>query len=171
VIDTRPQSWPDFYAAVGICVIEYQIVEDMIAAIFVAASGIDGGRARAIYNVFRGIEKRLEAVSAAIVDSPVDIQNHWAGLSKRISAAASFRNNEVAHAQPVLRGGGIAIDFGTENRSPSARKLGPDRIELHKELKGKVNIVTVERLKAEYNNLQNIEADILALVQKIHGTA
>lgn len=59
-IDLRPQSWPEFYSAVGICVTSYQSVEDLVEAVFNVAVGGSTERNKAVYANVRGLDNRLK---------------------------------------------------------------------------------------------------------------
>jgi len=96
---------------------------------------VERRRARAIFQVVRGSEPKLELIRASV---PSSVQEPWvqlASLPNQVRQSAKALN-EVAHARPVQHGGMIQINVRTENgrirEAVSATRIEEGRWELHK---------------------------------------
>ena len=153
-----------FFALIGHCVTKFQSVEDYLPDVFATALGINEAKAPKIFDLTRGLEMRLDMISESLSDAPDEHRQRWETLLKRIRAAAEARN-QIAHAKPVHRGGGIAISLDAELQVISAKKTEPDRMELHK----KKTIWTEELLIAEYGRADKLFGHLIAFVMRLKG--
>jgi hypothetical protein len=55
-----------FYALIGHCVTRYQAIEDYLPELYAAALGGDPVKAAAIFDVVRGLEAKLDIISAGL---------------------------------------------------------------------------------------------------------
>lgn len=66
-----------FYALIGHCVTGYQSVEDYLPELFAAALGGDTAKAAAILAVARGLEAKLDIITAALIGTEERCRTRW----------------------------------------------------------------------------------------------
>nr|WP_294815924.1 hypothetical protein [uncultured Sphingomonas sp.] len=104
-----------FFALIGHCVTRYQSIEDSLPGVFAAALGGDPARAHAVFAVVRGLEAKLNLISAALTGQDGMPADYWPSLLHRIAAAAEARN-QIAHSAPVSFGA-ISIKLDDDKRT------------------------------------------------------
>ncbi|MBV8211678.1 MAG: hypothetical protein JOZ08_00460 [Verrucomicrobia bacterium] len=153
-----------FFALIGHCVTQYQSVEDYLPDIFAAGLGINEAKAIKIFNHVRALENKLAMISEALTDAAEEHQLRWENLVMQIRAAAKARN-QIAHAKPVHHGGGIVVDIGDK----SVRRIGSDRMKLHKKDRDSEAVWTTEELSAEYDRVSELFGHLIAFVRRLKG--
>ncbi len=91
----------EFFYAVGLCVTEYQKVEDFLSDIFVKALNIEPKIGKTIFELYRGIETKLEAIGAVITVHHSSLESQWKTLQIRVTKAQANRNT-IAHSTPTF---------------------------------------------------------------------
>jgi hypothetical protein len=157
-----------FYALIGHCVTRYQAVEDYLPELFAAALGGNAGKAVAIFAVARGLEAKLNLVSAALIDADKQHQSRWADLLRRIASAAMARN-EIAHARPAHRVEITAFVSRGSQVSPKAPVLSTRRMELRKRTRGCETVWTANLMAAEHQRTDKLFCHMIALAMELRG--
>lgn len=156
-----------FYALIGYCVTRYQSVEDYLETVFTAAIGVERQKSGAIYRVARGLEAKLDIITAAFIGADDDHAAKWGRLCGRIASAASARNR-IAHASPVFHGGVYTTILG-ENEVVSVAQTEPARMELHKTTKGGTTVWTVSTLREEHQRSRELFLHLVGFVLELEG--
>ncbi|GEM_PF-2264328 len=156
-----------FYALIGYCVTRYQSVEDYLETVFAAAIGVEREKSNAIYRVARGLEAKLDMITAAFIGADDGHAAKWDRLCGRIAAAASARNR-IAHASPVFHGGVHTVMLG-ENEVVSVTQTEPARMELHKTTKGGTMVWTVSTLREESQRSRELFLHLVGFVMELEG--
>jgi len=91
------------FALIGEFVTTYQQVEDCLMFVFTSAISDELRRSSNIFNVFRGLDQKLQAIEAALVYSTDDMKAKWSKLAIKIRKAADARN-DMAHGRPKIFG-------------------------------------------------------------------
>jgi hypothetical protein len=113
-----------FFAQVGQCIIAYQGVEDYLEDIFIELMGVSEIKSRAIFCLVKGLEAKLDIISAALCDSDPETNQLWSSLKKRIRI--SFNNrNQIAHSKSVSTSDPVVVTVDTE---PGPTPDSPPRI-------------------------------------------
>lgn len=160
-----------FYALIGHCVTSYQTVEDYLPKVFSAALGGSEAKASAIFQLARGLEAKLDAVMAALVESPESQQSRWTRLLRRVAKAAEARN-QIAHASPVHHGGGLTIIM-SENPEKKSQVIqtGRSRMELRKRTKAGEKVWTEELMRNEVERNIELFRHLIGFVKELRGEA
>lgn len=137
-----------FFALVGHCITRYQLVEDFLPEIFSAALGGDTVKAAAIFTIIRGLEAKLNIISAALTGTDKLTIERWNDLRKRVATAARARN-EIAHAQTVNSGGLISVQVGKAGKVGIAKRVQGPHMELRKRSGADETVWTCELMTGE----------------------
>lgn len=158
-----------FYAEIGRCVTNYQSIEDYLPEVFTAALGGEPSKATAIFAVARGLEAKIDIITAALTDRDEQHRRRWAQLARRIGAAASTRN-QIAHATPVNNGGTIALSISFDPDVPTTgRRIAPPRMELHKRTRERTTAWTTELISDECRRTNKVFKNLIALAMELKG--
>jgi len=161
-----------FYALVGHCILRFQHVEDYLADIFAAVLGGSTARADAIFASVRGIERKIQIISAAAVGLQGEPWPQLLPLMNRVKKASDIRG-QIAHANPVRHGGSFKIKFRKDGdrivETVGVERVEDARYELHKRAK-ETTIFKVENLRREYDFMDHIFTDMIAFVKAIEDT-
>jgi hypothetical protein len=156
-----------FYALIGHRVTGYQSVEDYLPDIFAAALGGDIKRAVAIFAVARGLEAKLNLISATLTGSDQALADRWSGLLKRVAAAAA--RNQIAHARTVHNGGMINVRLGDKNTPGKVTRVEPSRMELRKHSGVNENVWTLEMMIQEAERSFKLFGHLIAFAMTLKG--
>lgn len=166
-IDLRPESYRDFYARVGMCVTQYQGVEDALSGMFQAALGGSADRAIAVFDVANGLQGKFAIISAAMLDLPESTRDQWKGIAARVQRAADFRN-KVAHGRSTVFGGGVIVKFRSDGEPVSARRKSEPRMQLHKESRsGTTQVIEMDEMQAAYDEMERLWVEMCALIAMV----
>jgi hypothetical protein len=157
-----------FYALIGHCVIQYQSVEDYLVDVFCAALGGDHGKAAAIFALARGLEAKLNMISAALKGADQLTVVRWDALLKRV-ATAQVNRNQIAHARAVHNGGLVGVQVGRENLPGKATRLRPPRMELRKRSGANEALWTEELMIQEARRSSELYRHLLAFSMTLKG--
>ena len=156
-----------FFAEAGQCIIEYQKLEDSLEGIFLSALGGPERRAAKIFSVARGLEAKLDIVTAACYDLSEPLMAQWNELKKRVTQAAINRN-QIAHSRPVSTSDPIILTPSTTPGRPGTVSGGANsRTEIWKKTKAGDAKWTRELLHNEYLKNHNLFGAIIAFVMQI----
>ncbi|MGK6355361.1 hypothetical protein ACMGDH_09035 [Sphingomonas sp. DT-207] len=160
-----------FFELIGHCVTLYQSVEDYLDDVFGAALGGNQARAAAIFAVARGLEAKLNVITAALIGRDDDLATLWPGLLARVANAAKARN-EIAHASPLKRGGTIKVVLDREQRKTvSVERTEKDRMELRKRTKNGETTRLLDDLFDEYHRTEKVFHNLIGFVKLLRGEA
>jgi hypothetical protein len=157
-----------FYALIGHCVTRYQSVEDYLPDVFGAALGGHVERAIAIFAVARGLEAKLNLISAALTGSDQALADRWRRLLKRVADAADARN-QIAHARTVHNAGMMIVRLGDENRSGEVTVGGSQRMELRKRMGTNESVWTLEMMIQEAERSSKLFRHLIAYTMTLKG--
>lgn len=167
-VDMRATSYPEFFAALGMCVTQYQAVEDFLPAVFSAALGGSRERAKALFDVVRGLDAKLGLVSAALLEHE-DLSLEWSALRPRISSGAEFRN-QIAHAKIGIRGATIQLTLNDAREVIDAKKVGEDRMEARKiGKKGREEVFTADEMSGRHEDLLALERALMDFAARMRN--
>ncbi|WP_395651224.1 hypothetical protein [Brevundimonas sp.] len=116
-----PKERAKFYELIGHCITLYQGLEDYLPEVFAAAIGGSTDRAHAIFAPYRGLEAKLEGITAAISDGDQGSCDRWERLRPLIRAASEARG-KIAHASVLHQGGGHTITLDQETKVVTVRR-------------------------------------------------
>jgi hypothetical protein len=163
------QQRAKFFQMIGHCITEYQKIEEYLPNVFEAASGLEKEKAMKIFIVVRGLEAKLDIISAALIGCPEGVAEHWPKLLRRIAQAAKARN-EIAHAEPVHNAGVTTITLDEVTRQAiRVEQSESARMELRKRSKSGVSIWTLAKMQAEYRKLHKLFGNLIAVVQLLRN--
>jgi hypothetical protein len=157
-----------FYALIGHCVTGYQSIEDYLPDVFAAALGDNSKKAVAIFAVARGLEAKLNLISAALTGADQALVDRWSGLLKRVATAADARN-QIAHARTVHKGGMINIRLGDNGAPGKATRIEPSRMELRKQKGANENVWTLEMMIQEAERSFKLLGHLIAFAMTLKG--
>jgi hypothetical protein len=157
-----------FYALIGHCVTQYQSVEDYLPEIFGAALGGDQEKAVAVFAVARGLEAKLNVISAALTGADQAIVDRWESLLKRVTAAADARN-QIAHARAVHNAGMFRVQLGDENTPGKMTRIKPQRMELRKRRGAKGMLWTVDLMIQEAERSLKLSGHLVGFTKTLKG--
>jgi hypothetical protein len=158
-----------FFAKAGECIIEYQKSEDHLEDLFAAALGVAPEKATRVFAVVRGLEARLEAVTAALSDADAQTIRRWDELKKRVGQAAESRN-QIAHSTPVSTSDPIMLRIGASSDDPvTVSGGGNSRTELHKKTRTGRIAWTEQRLREETSRNASLFAALVAFSLQLRG--
>lgn len=152
-----------FYCAIGLCVTEYQAVEDALPTVF--GSALKGSRVRsdAIFSIANGLQAKIAIVSAAMGDLSGEAADSWKALASRIQQSADFRN-KIAHGRSTHFGGHLRFHV-EEERVVSMTTVSAPRMQMHKKGKGGANqVIELEEIQAEYQASKDLMRDMIAFI-------
>ena len=155
----------EFYFYVGRCILKYQGVEDFLKFVFASALRKDTTEIEKLYSsADNSLGRKYEFIEIALAPrGSEDEVISWVDLRAKIQRAADQRNT-IAHSQPVIYGGGVALDLGAN--PPTATKLGPQQWQARKKTKtGNVTIVTLNDLKLFMSELEQLESELQKFTQ------
>ena len=154
-----------FYALIGHCVTQYQSIEDYLETIFCVAIGTDREKSNAIFGVVRGLEKKIEIISAAFIGAESAVRAKWDRLSSRIAAAANARNS-IAHSNPIFVGSSSAVFDGDSIRIV---EVHTPRFELHKATKAGKKVWAIGSLREEHGRSRDLYLHLIGFVRELRG--
>jgi hypothetical protein len=158
-----------FYAMIGHYVTLYQSVEDYLADLFVAALPVPEEQSAAIFAVVRGLEAKLNIISATLITADDAHKERWQVLVKRVAAAAEARN-QIAHASPVHHGPTVNVILGSPDKAPTIRlDHSTQRMELHKQTRSGEHVWTLERMREEHRRTDKLYGHLIALAKQLKG--
>lgn len=161
-----------FYALVGHCILRFQHVEDYLEDIFAAVLGGSRARSDAIFASVRGIDRKIQIISAAAVGLQGEPWPQLLPLLSRAKKASDVRG-QIAHANPVRHGGSLKIkvrmDGGRIVETVGVERVEDARFELHKTAK-ETTVFKVEDLMTEYDFVDRVFVDMIAFVKAIADT-
>jgi hypothetical protein len=162
-----------FYALVGHCILRFQHVEDYLEDIFAAVLGGSRARADAIFASVRGIDRKIQIISAAAVGLQGEPWTQLLPLLNRAKKASDIRG-QIAHANPVRHGGSVRIKVRRDGdrivETVGIERVEDARFELHKRAK-ETTIFAVDDLRREYGIIDQIFGDMIAFVKAIGESA
>lgn len=166
-IDLRPEPYRDFYALVGMCVTQYQSVEDALTGTFLAALGGSKDRAMAVFGVASGLQGKFAIISAAMLDLSQSTRDQWKSIAARVQRAADFRN-KVAHGRSTIFGGNVIVEFGPDGEAISARHESAPRMQMHKESRtGAAQVIEMAEMQTAYDDMDQLWIDMCSLIAHI----
>lgn len=158
-----------FFALIGHCLTSYQSVEDYLEEVFSAALGDDLNRGAAIYAVARGLEARLDIITAALTGRPSNCAKYWPDLRARIASAARARN-EIAHATTLFRADSVKVIINRETMQlEKVERTEDGRMELRKKTRVGETIWTLDKMFAEYNKTEKLFVNLRGYVKILQG--
>lgn len=158
-----------FFALIGHCVTQYQSVEEFLPKVFAAALGGSEAKALAIFALARGLEAKLDAITAALTDAAAEHKNSWASLMKRVAKAAAARN-QIAHASPVHHGGSMTIILDREpTRVHRVVQTGWSKMELRKRTRAGEAVWTAELMEREWERAGVLFSNLIAFSKDLRG--
>ncbi|WP_121117786.1 hypothetical protein [Croceibacterium ferulae] len=167
--DEFDKHYKKFFELIGHCVTLYQSVEDYLDDVFSAALGGNVDRAAALFAVARGLEAKLNIISAALIGREDDLAKHWPSLLVRVASAAKARN-EIAHASPLVRGGRIDLVLDREKMQVvCVGRPEKDRMELRKRTKAGETTRVLDDLFEEYHRTGKLFDNLIGYVKLLKG--
>jgi hypothetical protein len=157
-----------FYELIGHCVTRYQAVEDYLPTVFGAALGGDLGRAEALFAIARGLEAKLNMISAALTGADDKIAVRWSNLLKQVAAAAEARN-QIAHARTVHNGGLVGVQLATDDTPGKVTRIKPARMELRKRSGAGEKVWTIETMLQEAKHCSKLFGQLIAFTMTLKG--
>jgi|ERR1700730_4401593 len=158
-----------FYSLIGHCVTGYQSIEDYLPELFGAALADDPSKATAIFAVARGLEAKLDIISAALIGADERHFSRWTELRPHILLAAKARN-QIAHASPTHHGGTIAIALNSNPEiAPKMTRTESSRMELRKRTRAGETVWTTDLMRAEYERSHKLFGHLIALAMELRG--
>lgn len=157
-----------FYALIGHCVTRYQSVEDYLPEVFAAALSGDAKKADAIFGIARGLDAKLNMISAALTGADQALTLRWNSLLKRVTEAAEARN-QIAHARTVHNGGLVGVAGGTGNAPGKAFRLKPPRMELRKGKGPNEMVWTLDLMIQEAERSSKLFGHLIAFTKTLKG--
>jgi hypothetical protein len=157
----------EFYACIGLCILNYQEIEDSLASVFSIALRAEPAEAEALFTpAGKDLSKKFQFINIALASrNCLEERQLWDGLSAKIQQAAEKRHT-LAHSEAVIFGGGIAIDL--EGNLP-ARRLGPQQWQAHKKQKNGRVEWTIDDLKAYTQILKDLEKELRDFVNALRN--
>ena len=156
-----------FYALIGYCITGYQSVEDYLETVFWAALGGEREKSDAIFRVARGLEAKLDLVTASLIGAEARHVAKWGRLCPRVATAAGARNR-IAHATPVSHGGVHTLTLD-ENEVVRVTQTEPPRMELHKASKAGTTVWTLATLREEHERSRTLFGHLIAFTKELRG--
>jgi len=163
-----PRERAKFYELIGHCITLYQGLEDYLPKVFAAAIGGPADRAYAIFAPYRGLEAKLEGITAAVSGGDQGSRDRWERLRPLIRAASETRG-KIAHASVLHRGGGHTITLDEETNVVSVRRTAKSRMELRKSQKGSELVWDNDKLFEEYGRIERARELSIGLVRRLTG--
>jgi len=158
-----------FYELIGLCITEYQKIEDYLPDVFEAAIGLNNEKAMKIFAVARGLEAKLDIISAALIGCSTDAAKYWPRLRYRIDQASKNRN-EIAHAEPVHNAGMTIITINEITRETiRIEQTESARMELHKRRRSGDSIWSVAKMQAEFRTSHKLFGNLIAFVELLRN--
>ena len=158
-----------FFAEAGKCIIEYQKCEEHLEDIFTAALGGSTKRATSIFAVIRGLEAKLDAITAALSDADASRRERWDELRKLVGRAAAARN-QIAHSRPVSVSDPIIIVMDVSRGEPvSASGGGNSRTEVRKKTRSGDVTWTQQLLREEFLRNFNLFRALIDFERQLRG--
>jgi len=157
-----------FYALIGHCVTRYQSVEDYLPEVFAVALGGDAKKTVAIFAIARGLEAKLDMISAALKGGDRAIAVRWSNLLKRVVSAANARN-QIAHARTVHHGGMIAVQLENENTPGKVTRVELPRMELRKRTGANEALWTLDMMIQEAERTSKLFGHLIAFTMMLQG--
>lgn len=157
-----------FFELIGHCVTLYQTVEDHLEDVFVAALGGDENRASAMFAVVRGLEGKLDIISAALTGRGDDLAQYWPNLLSRVKNAADARH-KIAHGRPLMRAGKMTVVIDPETDTLHVERTEKDRMELRKRMKKGDSTRLLEDLFDEYRRNEKLCQNLIGFVKLLQG--
>ena len=162
-----------FYELVGHCILRFQHVEDYMEDIFAAVLGGSRARSDAIFASVRGVERKIQIITAAAVGLQGEPWPRLLPLLQRVKRASDVRG-QIAHANPVCNGGLARIKVRSEDgrivETVGFERAEDARMELHKRAKS-TTIFKIEDLRREYDFIDQVFTDMIAFVKSIKDPA
>jgi hypothetical protein len=147
----------EFYFYVGRCILKYQGVEDFLRFVFASGLRKTPDDVQDLYrSAENSLQRKYEFIEIALATRGSDEElKSWSDLKVKVQQAADKRNS-IAHSEPVIYGGGIAID--PDANPPVTRRLGPQQWQARKRTKsGGVTILNLDDLKIFVVELEQLE--------------
>jgi len=163
-----PKERAKFYELIGHCITLYQGLEDYLPTVFAAAIGGPADRAHAIFAPYRGLEAKLEGITAAVSDGDQGSRDRWERLRPLIRAASEARG-KIAHASVLHKGGGHTFTLDAEKNVLSVRRTAKSRMELRKSQKGTELVWDNDKLFEEYGRIERARELSIGLVRRLTG--
>jgi len=157
-----------FFALVGHCITRYQSIEDFLPEVFSGALGGDTGNAGAIFAIVRGLEAKLNMISAALTGADEPTIKRWSDLLKRVASAATARN-EIAHARTVNNGGVIRVQAGGAGETGSVTRVKGPQMELRKRSGAGETVWTLELMIEEAERSSKLLGHLIAFAMTLKG--
>lgn len=160
-----------FFAFIGHCVTSYQSIEDFLPKVFAPCLGGDESRNSAIFALAKGLEAKLNLISAALSSSEMSLRDSWSKLLVRIAQAAEARN-QIAHARPIHHGSPITIIMSEEGVPEVIVGEGKDRMMLHKQTKsGGDRVWSSEEMREQTERNHKLFDDLIDFRIELTGKA
>jgi hypothetical protein len=166
-IDEFAKHRSRFFEPVGYCVSHYQTIEDYLADMFAIALGGNPSRAAALFNVARGLEAKIQMISAALLNADKERQDQWQLLRRRVWAAAEARN-QIAHARPT-QFAKIRVYLDKKLNATRVKKNESSRMELRKYTKAGHVVWSNEMLHAEAKRNDRLFRHLIVLAKQLKG--
>lgn len=161
--DAMRQKQLRFYALVGICVSDYQAIEDRLESLFKSALEIDEHAAHDIFLVAKGLEDKCKLIAGALKTRNENLRALWDDLQKRIKAAADKRS-QIAHASSVFGGRGIVIGTADDGEPKIIGYTKPhSEMKLEKKTKSGVVHWDAKMLATERSSLEELSRHLTVL--------
>lgn len=159
-----------FFAKAGECIIGYQKCEDQLEDLFAAALGGAPEKAMRVFAVVRGLEARLDAVTAAVSDANSQTIGRWIELKKRVGQAAE-RRNQIAHSTPVSTSDPIVLRIGASLFHDPVKVSGGgnSRTELRKKTRAGEVTWTEQLLREETLRNDDLLGALIAFWLQLRG--
>jgi hypothetical protein len=165
-----PRERAKFYELIGHCVTLYQSLEDHLPSLFAAAVGGSSERAKAIFAAYRGLEAKLDGITAAVSDADQESKETWERLRPLIKSASEARG-KIAHASVLHRGGGVALTLNSQMQAVHARRIGKSKMELRKTQKTGEAVWDNDALFEEYGRTEKAMRLSIGLAKHLRGEA
>lgn len=163
-----PRERAKFYELIGHCVTLYQSLEDHLPSIFAAAIGGPPERAKAIFAPYRGLEHKLEGITAALSEADQGSRARWERLRPLIRTASEARG-KIAHASVLHRGGTHAVTRDHDAAVWKIRQTEKSRMELRKAQKAGELVWDNDKLFEEYGRIERAYQLSIGLVRRLRA--
>lgn len=145
------RAWSLLYHRIGLCVTVYQQIEDGLEGFFILLSKDTEAAAKRVFAEMRGLDSKLNVISAVSLNYDDDIQTLWEGVRKEIRRCADNRN-QIAHSTGVSGG----VTFSVDEMGGVSMARNEPIAQARKATKSGESKWDAERLLAEFRQLETL---------------
>ena len=163
-----PRERAKFYELIGHCITHYQGLEDYLPTIFTAAVGGPPSRAQAMFAPYRGLEAKLDGITAAVSGADQGSCTRWERLRPLIRTA-SEAGGKIAHSSVLHRGGTHTVTRDHDAEVWRICQTEKSRMELRKAQKAGELVWDNDKLFEEYGRIERAYQLSIGLVRRLNG--